>query len=96
MPRPLPLIRVGEPLQPDALELAGERMATEPGLELPEVAAPLADASLGCGGRRDDEIGALQTDRVLARAEESPSTIRPSRMYGVPRSCRSPKNRRSL
>jgi hypothetical protein len=36
----------------------------------PQVAARLALAALGSGGDRDDEVGALKADRVVARAEE--------------------------
>ena len=45
-------------------------MGREAGEERLEVAARLAVAALGGGGDRADEVGALESDRVVARAEE--------------------------
>ena len=42
------------------------------GRSVPEVAARLAVAALGGRGDRADEVGALEPDRVVARAEEQP------------------------
>ena len=47
-------------------------MAREAGQELLEVAARLPGAALGGGRDRDDQVGALEADRVVARAEEQP------------------------
>ena len=57
---------------PDAVERAGRRMRREAGEESPEVATRLAVAALGGGRDRADEVGALEADRVVARAEEQP------------------------
>src|SRR5207253_8540006 len=64
----LPLARLPFPkaLEADALDGARRGVAREPRLELADVAAPLADASLGRHGRRDDQVGALKADRVVA------------------------------
>ena len=63
---------LGEALDADAFELAGRGMRGEPRQQRLQVAARLAVAALGGGGDRADEVGALQADRVVARAEEEP------------------------
>ena len=64
--------RVGEPLEPDAFDGARRRVSREPRLEAAHVAAALPDSALRSGRRRDDEVGALESDRVVARAKEQP------------------------
>ena len=82
---------LGEALDPDTVQLAGRGVGREARQQLPEVAARLGVATLRRSGDRDEEVGALEPDRKVGGAEEEPSTIRSSFMYGVPLSCSAPK-----
>ena len=88
-------LRLGEPLEPDAVELAGRGVAREAGEQLLEVAAALAEAALGRRrsprrrGRRTGGRSSSGSGRGRA-----PRRSRPSCMYGVPSSVRSAKKRR--
>jgi hypothetical protein len=70
-------------------------MGREAGEERPEIAARLAVAPLGGGGDRADEVGALEADREVARAEEQALDDPTEARVGLPSFVRSAKNRRS-
>ena len=55
-------------------------MDGEAGLELLQVAACQPDSALRAKGRGDHEVGALEADGVMARAEEEALDDRPSFM----------------
>ena len=59
-----------EALEADTLELAGRRMRREPREQPAEIAARRSVPALRRSSARDDEVCALQTDRVMRRAEE--------------------------
>src|SRR5207249_753096 len=61
---------LGEALEPHAVELTCRGMHRETWKNLLEVSAPLAGTAFRVSGHRDDQVGALEPDRVLARAEE--------------------------
>jgi len=61
---------LGKALESNTVEFAGRRMHSEPWQNLLQVPAALAGTALRIGSHRDDQVGALETNRILARAEE--------------------------
>src|SRR6266496_2340308 len=70
MPPALASYLLRKALEPDAFELAGRGVYREPRQKLLQVTAALSGAALRIGGHRDDQVGALEADRIVAWAEE--------------------------